>query len=99
MKIDKEDPIIISISTLIISFFIILSILYLFSPNCVLIINPITGKVTYSWNLIIIYSFSLSLLVSIFIILISCKNRKLEKITNFEINDNFPSSITALAYL
>jgi hypothetical protein len=99
MKINKEDPIIMSITSLSCCFILFVALLYIFSPACVVVVNPITGKMMYSWKLILTYSLTLSFVVSICVMLSTTKKRKAEKITNYEIPNTFPSPMSALAYL
>ena len=99
MKINKEDPIIMSITSLSCCFILFLSLLYIFSPDCVLVSNPITGKNMYSWKLLITYSLTLSFVVSTCVMLSVTKKYKVDKMTNYKIKNTFPSPMSALAYL
>jgi hypothetical protein len=69
MKFDKEDPISMSFITIIVSFIIIVGILYLVNPSFCHTVDTITGRKTIVWSILLssasIFAFLLSIIVLI----------------------------------
>lgn len=95
---DKKDPVKMALMTLFVSFIFILSILYLAKPSWVQIINQNTGKTLISWQLIVSYSVTFSLVISIATLLIISNKRKHKPMITYDVNSSFPPSAMASAY-
>lgn len=98
---DIKNSIHVTFLTMIVSFSIMICLFYLFTPVCVLIINPKTGKNILSWKLTFIYSLTSSVVISIGTLLYySNKNFNTEtNIATFPIKMKIPSNLVADAYI
>ena len=77
MIFDKKDSVSMAYATLIITFSIILGILYLFNPSWIQVMNKDTGKTRICWKLLLSYSATFSLILSISALII-VSNYKVE---------------------
>jgi len=77
MIFDKKDSVSMAYATLIITFSIILGILYLFNPSWIQVMNKDTGKTRICWKLLLSYSATFSLILSIAALII-VSNYKVE---------------------
>ena len=62
-------------ATLIITFSILVGILYLFNPSWVQIVNKNTGKTSISWKLLLSYSATFALVLAIAALIIVSNHR------------------------
>ena len=77
MIFDKKDSVSMAYASLIVTFSIILGILYVFNPSWIQIINKNTGKTRICWKLLLSYSATFSLILAI-VVLIIVSNYRVE---------------------
>jgi hypothetical protein len=77
MIFDKKDSVSMAYATLIVTFSIIVGILYLFNPSWIQVINQDKGKRTICWKLLLSYSATFALILSIAALII-VSNYKVE---------------------
>jgi hypothetical protein len=77
MIFDKKDSVSMAYASLIVTFSIILVILYLFNPSWIQIINKNTGKTRICWKLLLSYSVTFALILAI-VVLIIVSNYRVE---------------------
>lgn len=96
--LDKKDPVTMAMITLIVSFALLVGIIYLAKPQWIQFVDTNTGKSSIAWKLIISYSATFALVCAIAVILIVSKKRGANSIVAYPIQSQFPSSTMASAY-
>lgn len=86
--LDTKDPVTMAMVTLIITFILLVGILYLANPIWIQVINQTTGKSCISWQLLVAYSATFSIVSAIAVIIIVSNKRKLEPITSYQIESS-----------
>ena len=89
--IDKKDPITMAYISLFVSFFIFVGIIYLFKPAWVQVANQNTGRLSFSWELVLTSSVTFSLVLSIFVLIIVSNQRENCEQIGYEIS-SFPNA-------
>lgn len=87
--LDTNDPVTMAMVTLIVTFILLVGILYLANPMWLQVINQTTGKGCISWRLLFAYSATFSIVSAIGVIMIVSKKRNLlEPITSYQIDSS-----------
>jgi hypothetical protein len=95
---DKKDPVTMAMYTMIISFILFTSIIYLFKPNWVQVVDQNTGKSTVSIQLVLTFSATFALVCSVAAMLIVSRNRGYQAITSYDVEPFSQNASVALAY-
>lgn len=92
---DKKDPVTMALTTLVISFTLLVCILYLVKPSWVEIVDQNTGKSSISWRLVLSYSTIFALVFAIAVLLLVSNQRKTDTAIVYDAQSAFPDSSMA----
>jgi type VI protein secretion system component VasK len=99
--LDTKDPSIMATVTLLVTFVLVVGILYLAKPAWVQVVNQTTGKSSISWQLVIAYSATFALVCAIAALLIVSnihKKSTSQLLTYANQTSSFPIPTMASAY-
>jgi len=95
---DKKDPVTMAIITLVVSFVLLVGILYLARPVWVQIVDPNTGKNLLSWNLVVAYSATFAFVCAIAAMLMISNHRGPTATKAYSVDAIYPVPAMASAY-
>lgn len=95
---DKKDPITMATATLVISFILLIGILYLAKPTWIQVIDQNTGKSSISWKLTASYSATFALVLAIAVLLVISNQRGSTSQVTYDVQSSFPAPSMASAY-
>lgn len=95
---NKKDPVIMSTVTLIITFVILVGILYLAKPFWVQVVDQNTGKKSISGQLVLSYSATFALVCSIAVFLIVSNKQESQNMVSYNSQAFFLPPVIASSY-
>lgn len=84
-----KDPVKMATIVLIISFIFFSFVIYLINPLCIQVVDKNTGEILTSYKLVLSYSLTFAIVISIATLLIASQNNKSDYENEYNINDSF----------